>query len=170
VLAAAQVLAAVLRIGAGRWSDVVGSRTGRCGHSGSRSSPRSRSSPSAATAPASLLVPLLVFRDGLSMAWNGLAFTIAAELGGSRSGAAIGLQQTVLGVIGVGVPIAFAAAVDLFSWARRLRLSRSSRSPAGGRSGRSATASRRALGVPSLRGEARRVRARVSPTARCRPS
>jgi hypothetical protein len=50
------------------------------------------------------------------MAWNGLAFTIAAELGGRRSGAAIGFQQTVLGAVGVAAPVAFAAAVSATSW------------------------------------------------------
>jgi MFS family permease len=106
----------VLRIGAGRWSDVVGSRVRPLRALGLAIFAALAVVAVAATAPASLLVPLLVVATGLSMAWNGLAFTIAAELGGSRSGAAIGLQQTVLGVIGVGVPIAFAAAVDVFSW------------------------------------------------------
>ena len=50
------------------------------------------------------------------MAWNGLSFTIAAELGGRRSGAAIGLQQTVLSAIGVAAPVAFAAVVSGTSW------------------------------------------------------
>ena len=43
------------------------------------------------------LVPVLAVGGGLSMAWNGLSFTTAAELAGAaRSGAAIGFQQTVL--------------------------------------------------------------------------
>ncbi len=40
----------------------------------------------------------------MSMAWNGLSYTIAAELGGRRSGAAIGFQQTVLSAIGDRAP------------------------------------------------------------------
>ncbi len=64
-------------------------------------------------APAGLLVAALVFATAVSMAWNGLSFTLAAELGGRRSGAAIGLQQTVLAASGVGAPVAFAA---LVSW------------------------------------------------------
>ena len=44
------------------------------------------------------------------MSWNGLSFTAAAEAAGPRrSGAAIGFQQTVLGVGGIVIPIAFAA-------------------------------------------------------------
>jgi hypothetical protein len=52
----------------------------------------------------------------MSMAWNGLSYTIAAELGGRRSGAAIGFQQTVLSAIGVGAPVVFAAVVTATSW------------------------------------------------------
>ena len=64
-----------------------------------------------------LLVPVFVVATSLSMAWNGLSFTIAAELGGRRSGAAIGFQQTVLSAVGVVAPIGFAAAVAGTSWA-----------------------------------------------------
>jgi hypothetical protein len=52
----------------------------------------------------------------MSMAWNGLSYTIAAELGGRRSGAAIGFQQTVLSAIGVVAPVSFAAVVSGTSW------------------------------------------------------
>jgi hypothetical protein len=61
-------------------------------------------------------VPVLVAATALSMAWNGLSYTIAAELGGRRSGAAIGFQQTVLSAIGVVAPVFFAAAVSATSW------------------------------------------------------
>jgi hypothetical protein len=67
-------------------------------------------------APSWLLVPALVLATALSMAWNGLSYTIAAELGGRRSGAAIGFQQTVLSAIGIAAPVAFAAAVSATSW------------------------------------------------------
>jgi hypothetical protein len=51
------------------------------------------------------------------MAWNGLSFTAAAELAGrGRSGAAIGFQQTALSVMGLGVPVAFAATASAASW------------------------------------------------------
>jgi hypothetical protein len=50
------------------------------------------------------------------MAWNGLAIAAAAETAtGGRVGAAIGLQQTLLGVLVAGVPPAFAA-VASSSW------------------------------------------------------
>jgi hypothetical protein len=63
-----------------------------------------------------VLVPVLAAATGFSMAWNGLSYTIAAELGGRRSGAAIGFQQTVLSAIGVAAPVGFAATVSATSW------------------------------------------------------
>jgi len=52
------------------------------------------------------------------MAWNGLAFTAVAELAGAaRSGAAIGLQQTVLSAAGMIGPLVFAETVAVGSWA-----------------------------------------------------
>ena len=117
VIAASQVLAVALRIGAGRWSDVVGSRIGPLrvfglavaialaltailagGPLGARPCARSCGKP--------------------LMAWNGLSFTAAAELAGAaRSGAAIGFQQSVLSGLGVLAPIVFAATVSHGSWA-----------------------------------------------------
>jgi sugar phosphate permease len=67
--------------------------------------------------PIVLLIPLLVLAGVFGMSWNGLSFTAAAEAAGPRrSGAAIGFQQTVLGVGGIVIPIAFAAVVDGSSW------------------------------------------------------
>jgi MFS family permease len=68
------------------------------------------------SASGELAVAAIVAATAVSMAWNGLSFTIAAELGGRRSGAAIGLQQTVLSASGVGAPVAFAALVSWTSW------------------------------------------------------
>ena len=70
-----------------------------------------------ADGPLWLLVPAIALDGGLSMAWNGLSYTAAAELAGPvRSGAAIGLQQTVLGGAGVVAPLLFAATVSHTSW------------------------------------------------------
>ena len=70
-----------------------------------------------------LLVPALALAGGLSMAWNGLSFTAAAELAGlRRSGAAIGFQQSVLSGIGIAAPVLFAATVSGASWAAALAL------------------------------------------------
>ena len=70
-----------------------------------------------ADAPLPVLVPVLVAAGTLGLSWNGLSFTAAAEAaGGARSGAAIGLQQTVLGLVVAVVPVGFAAIVGATSW------------------------------------------------------
>src|SRR5207248_10362351 len=63
----------------------------------------------ATDAPLALLVPLFLVAGVLSMAWNGLAYAAAAETAGSaRTGAALGFQQTLLGVVVAGAPPALA--------------------------------------------------------------
>jgi MFS family permease len=64
-----------------------------------------------------LIILVVVVAGAISMAWNGLSLTAAAELAGrARSGAAIGFQQTTLSVIGVLMPVTFAALVEATSW------------------------------------------------------
>jgi len=116
VLAAGQVLAAGLRIAVGRWSDSIRSRVRPLRLVGAAVTVSLALVAVAAGAAGWILVPILVATTGLSMAWNGLSFTIAAELGGRRSGAAIGFQQTVLSAVGVVSPIAFATTVSWTSW------------------------------------------------------
>ena len=116
VFAVGQGLAAVLRIAVGRWSDVLGSRVGPLRLIGLAIAGTLAAVAALTDAPGLLLVPALALATALSMAWNGLSFTIAAELGGRRSGAAIGFQQTVLSAIGVAAPVAFAAVVSASSW------------------------------------------------------
>jgi nitrate/nitrite transporter NarK len=116
VLAVAQLLAAVLRIGVGHLSDGRGSRVVPLRVVGLAIAATLVGVSVSASAPVGLLVPTLVVATALSMAWNGLSFTIAAELGGRRSGAAIGVQQTVLSAVAVVVPVAFAASVAATSW------------------------------------------------------
>jgi sugar phosphate permease len=68
-------------------------------------------------APVWLVTAALVVAGTFALAWNGLAFTAAAEAAGrARSGAAIGLQQTFLSVGSIAAPIGFAAAVHHYSW------------------------------------------------------
>lgn len=116
VLAAAQVAAAALRIGIGRWSDVIRNRVRPLRLVGLAVTATLAVVAVLVDAPAWVLVPAIVVACSLSMAWNGLAFTIAAELGGRRSGAAIGIQQTALSLVGVPATIAFAATVSWTSW------------------------------------------------------
>ena len=117
VFAVGQGLAAVLRIGVGHWSDVLGTRVRPLRAIGVAIAGALAAVAVLSDAPSWLLVPALVFATGMSMAWNGLSYTIAAELGGRRSGAAIGFQQTVLSAIGIAAPVAFAAMVSGTSWA-----------------------------------------------------
>jgi len=116
VFAVGQGLAAAFRIAVGRWSDMLGSRVRPLRRIGIAIAVALAAVAVLSDAPGLLLVPALVVATALSMAWNGLSFTIAAELGGRRSGAAIGFQQTVLSAIGVAAPVAFAAVVSGTSW------------------------------------------------------
>jgi sugar phosphate permease len=117
VLGGGQVLAAVLRIGAGRWSDVVGSRVRPLRLLGVASAVALVLATAALESPAYLLVTAFVVAAGFSMAWNGISFTAAAEIAGrARSGAALGMQQTALAAAGAIVPPAFAGVVAASSW------------------------------------------------------
>ena len=122
VFAVGQGLAAVLRIGVGHWSDVLGTRVRPLRVIGVVVAVALAAVAALSGSPVWLLVPALVFATGMSMAWNGLSYTIAAELGGRRSGAAIGFQQTVLSAIGIAAPVAFAAMVSGTSWAAAFAL------------------------------------------------
>ena len=115
-LAVSQVAAAALRIGVGRWSDVMRSRVRPLRYVGLAMTVTIALVAATVSAAGELAVAAIVAATAISMAWNGLSFTIAAELGGRRSGAAIGLQQTVLSASGVGAPVAFAALVSWTSW------------------------------------------------------
>jgi sugar phosphate permease len=118
VLAGVNVLGAAFRIAGGRWSDLIGSRLLPLRRIGLALAAAMGATAAATAAPLGVAVAAFLVAGGLSMAWNGLSFTAAAEAAGeARSGAAIGFQQTVLSAIGVGAPVAFAAAVSATSWA-----------------------------------------------------
>ena len=117
VLAGIQVLAVSARIGAGVWSDRAGGRILPLRWIGVASCFTLALVAVVLDASAVVLVAAFVAAGAISMAWNGLSFTAAAELAGrGRSGAAIGFQQTALSVIGLGVPVAFATTVSATSW------------------------------------------------------
>jgi nitrate/nitrite transporter NarK len=117
VLAGVQVVAAALRIGGGRWSDRLGSRVRPLRLVGLASAVTLAVAAVLLAAPLPLLVAAFVVAGGLSMAWNGLSFTAAAEIAGrSRAGAALGMQQSALAAAGAVVPPAFAAVVAASSW------------------------------------------------------
>jgi sugar phosphate permease len=117
VLAVLQVGAVVTRISAGRISDAMQARIRPLRWIGLASGVGVLLTAVVTHAPVAVVVPVMVAAGAVSMAWNGLSVTAAAELAGrSRSGAAIGFQQTTLGVIGAFVPAAFAFLVETTSW------------------------------------------------------
>jgi sugar phosphate permease len=121
-LAVSQVAAAALRIGVGRWSDVMRSRVRPLRYVGLAMTVSIALVALTVSAAGELAAAAIIAATAISMAWNGLSFTIAAELGGRRSGAAIGFQQTVLSAIGIAAPVAFAAMVSGTSWAAAFAL------------------------------------------------
>ncbi|HEX6699383.1 MAG TPA: MFS transporter [Gaiellaceae bacterium] len=117
VLAVTQLLGAVARIASGRWSDRTGRRVVPLRQLALALAVTTALVAALTDAPLVVLVPVTVAAGTLGLSWNGLSFTAAAEAtGGARSGAAIGLQQTVLGLVVAGVPVAFAAVVGATSW------------------------------------------------------
>jgi sugar phosphate permease len=116
-LAAMNVLGIGARIGTGRWSDRLGARIAPLRVLGTLITLGTAAAALLVDAPLAVLVPALIVAGMISLSWNGLAFTAAAETAGiARSGAALGFQQTVLGVLAtVGVP-AFAWLVAATSW------------------------------------------------------
>jgi sugar phosphate permease len=117
VLAVAQVIAVGLRIGVGRWSDRVRARVRLLRLVGLAICGTLALVAALVESPLGILVPALVLATSLSMTWNGLSYTAAAELAGrARSGAAIGFQQTTLSIVGVLAAPIFAALVDATSW------------------------------------------------------
>jgi sugar phosphate permease len=117
VLAGTQILGGAARIVAGRWSDRIRARIGPLRLVALMLAFAVAASALLVHAALWLLVPALVAAGTLALSWNGLSFTAAAEAAGrTRSGAAIGLQQTFLSAGGLVAPIAFAAIVHASSW------------------------------------------------------
>jgi sugar phosphate permease len=116
VFATINVLAIAARIGSGRISDRLGSRLRPLRTIGVALTACTAAVAAATDAPLALVVPLFVLAGVLSMAWNGLSYAAAAEMAGSaRTGAALGFQQTLLGLIVAGAPAGIAA-VASHSW------------------------------------------------------
>jgi sugar phosphate permease len=112
-----QVGAVVTRISAGRVSDALGARIRPLRWIGLASSAGVLLTAVLTNASVAVVLPIMVVAGAISMGWNGLSVTAAAELAGlARSGAAIGFQQTTLSVTGLVVPPAFAYVVDSTSW------------------------------------------------------
>ncbi|HKC77244.1 MAG TPA: MFS transporter [Gaiellaceae bacterium] len=116
VFATINVLAIAARIGSGRLSDRLGSRLRPLRTIGIALTAATAAVAAATDAPLALVIPLFVIAGVFSMAWNGLSYAAAAEMAGSaRTGAALGFQQTLLGVVVAAAPPGIAA-VASHSW------------------------------------------------------
>jgi sugar phosphate permease len=116
LLAAINVLAIAARIGSGRISDRLASRMRPLRTIGIALALFTAGIAAATDAPLAVLVALFLVAGTLSMAWNGLAYASAAEMAGAaRTGAALGFQQTLLGVVVAGAP-PVVAVVAAHSW------------------------------------------------------
>jgi len=116
LFAAINVFAIAARIGAGRISDRLRSRLRPLRTIGVILAVSTAAVATATDAPLALLVPLFLVAGVFSMSWNGLAYAAAAErAGAARTGAALGFQQTVLGVVVAVTPIVVAL-VAAHSW------------------------------------------------------
>lgn len=117
VLAGIQIAGAVLRVASGRWSDRARARIAPLLRLGLALAAALTLSAALVRAPSALLLPVLVVAGSLSLSWNSLSFTAAAELAGrARSGAALGFQQASLSLAGAITPIVFAGIVAATSW------------------------------------------------------
>jgi sugar phosphate permease len=123
LLAGINVLGIGARIVSGRWSDHIRARLAPIRTIGIWLAAATAAVAALTDAPLAVLIPALVLAGVLSMAWNGLAVVAAAESAGrGRVGAAIGFQQTLLGLFVAGSPPAFAA-VATGSWRLAFALS-----------------------------------------------
>jgi sugar phosphate permease len=117
VLAAINVAGIAARIGTGRWSDRVRARLAPLRLIGVLLTVTMALVTVLVDAPLGLLVPAILVAGIVSISWNGLSFTASAETAGfARSGAALGFQQTMLGVTAAAFVPAFAWVVGSTSW------------------------------------------------------
>ena len=117
VLAVVQLLGIGARVTAGRWSDVVGSRLRPLRAIALAIVAFVTGSAALLSSPLVVFIPALVVAGVLSMSWNSLSFAAAVEVAGHRrSGAAIGLQQSLLNGSGAIYPALFGLLVGATAW------------------------------------------------------
>ena len=119
LFAAVQLFGGAARILVGRWSDSRRSRIGPLRKIGLATALGLVVISTIIGAPGPVLLPVLLATLILTASWNGLANTVAAELAvPGRSGTAIGLYSTVMGVGASIAPPALAGVVTTTSsWA-----------------------------------------------------
>jgi sugar phosphate permease len=116
ILAVINLLAIGARIASGRISDRLHTRLRPLRAIGFALALATGAVAALTDGPLGLLVAAFLVAGVLSMSWNALAFTAAAEAAGSaRTGAALGFQQTMLGVVTAAAPPAIAAIAST-SW------------------------------------------------------
>jgi len=117
LLAAVQLTAALARLVAGRWSDRLGRRIGPIRRLALANAGQFALVAALVHGPPVILFPLLLVAAVSSMAWNGLAFTAAAEISGrARAGTAMSIQNMVVAVGSAVAPAAFGALVAATTW------------------------------------------------------
>ncbi len=117
LLAGINVVAIAARIGSGQISDRMGTRLRPLRAIGIALAVATAAVAALVDGPLAALIPAFAIAGVLSMAWNGLAFAAAAEAAGAaRTGAALGFQQTLLGVVVAGFAPVFAVIVGVASW------------------------------------------------------
>ena len=118
VLAAIQVTSAVARIAVGRLSDRRGRRIAPLRGTGIAGGALVALAALLNDAPLAILVPLIVIGGAAMSSWNGLSFTIAAEISGrAKAGTAMSLQNTLVSVLGAVASPLFGALAGATSFA-----------------------------------------------------
>jgi sugar phosphate permease len=116
-LAAIQIGGGISRIVAGRSSDRTGRRIVPLRRHGLAMAIALAAVALLSDAPLLLMLPVLLVAGVLTMSWNGLSFTAAAEMAGrDRAGTALGLQGTIMRVPSAVAGVAFGALVSATSW------------------------------------------------------
>lgn len=116
-LATVQFGGAAGRIAAGRWSDRLGMRVAPMRAVAAAIVVAFVAAAAASAGPDPIAVPVLIVAGILAISWNGLSFAAAAELAGvTRSGTALGLQNTALALGAVIAPPLFGLIISQASW------------------------------------------------------
>ncbi|HTA11376.1 MAG TPA: MFS transporter, partial [Streptosporangiaceae bacterium] len=112
LLAVAQVCGAGSRLGAGYWSDRVGSRMRPMRMLAVTTGAGMVALAAAAAAGSSIAVPVLLACGVVAVSTNGLAFTAVAEYAGSSwAGRALGIQNTGQNALAAATPPVLALAI-----------------------------------------------------------
>jgi sugar phosphate permease len=117
VLATIQVVSAVARIVVGRRSDRSGRRIEPLRHVGLAGGLLVGLMALLSGAPNAVLLPLLVVGGAAISSWNGLSFTVAAEIAGrARAGTAMSLQNMLVSILGAAASPLFGLLAEATSY------------------------------------------------------